>query len=147
MTDTDNNELPTDVTATGSMDTPSETTITDPSKGNIGSDSVMSTETKGSFETYDLEKLALADSGDVVLFFHASWCPTCRSLASNITENIASIPLNTHILKVDYDSETKLKQKYGVTYQHTLVQVDSQGNLIKKWTGSPSLASLLSEVQ
>jgi hypothetical protein len=51
------------------------------------------------------------------------------------------------ILKVDYDKETELKKKYGVTYQHTLVQVDKDGNLIKKWSGSPTLTKLVSEIK
>jgi hypothetical protein len=47
---------------------------------------------------------------------------------------------------VDYDNSDELKKKYGVTYQHTLVQVDKDGNLIKKWSGSPTLTSLVKEV-
>ncbi len=101
----------------------------------------------GSYETYSPEKIARAESGDVVLFFHASWCPSCRGLNSDIEGNAVSIPEGVSILKVDYDKETELKRKYGVTYQHTLVQVDEEGNLIKKWSGSPKLASLLSQIQ
>jgi thioredoxin 1 len=102
---------------------------------------------KGSYELYSPEKLARAETGDVVLFFHASWCPSCRALNSDIESNITSIPEGVSILKVDYDKETELKKKYGVTYQHTLVQVDKDGNLIKKWSGSSKLANLISEIQ
>jgi len=102
---------------------------------------------KGSYEAYSSEKIARAEMGDVVLFFHASWCPSCRGLNSDIETNRGSIPAGVSILKVDYDKETELKKKYGVTYQHTLVQVDKDGNLIKKWSGSPKLANLVSEVQ
>ncbi len=114
-----------------------ETSMTDKS------DVVM----KGSYEAYSSEKIARAESGDVVLFFHASWCPSCRSLNSDIETNMSSIPEGVSILKVDYDKETELKKKYGVTYQHTLVQVHKDGNLIKKWSGSPKLANLVSEIQ
>lgn len=100
----------------------------------------------GSFETYSAEKVATA-AGDVVIFFHATWCPSCRALVSNIEENIATIPAGTTILKADYDTETELKKKYGVTTQHTLVQVDSNGNLIKKWSGGSKLENLLLEIQ
>ena len=82
----------------------------------------------------------------MVLFFHASWCPSCRGLNKNIEENLGAIPAELSILKLDYDTETELKKKYGVTFQHTLVQVDADGNLIKKWSGSPTLSSLVSEV-
>jgi thioredoxin 1 len=102
---------------------------------------------KGSYEAYSPEKLARAETGDVVLFFHASWCPSCRALNSDIEANMNSIPEGVSILKVDYDKETELKREYGVTYQHTLVQVDKDGNLIKKWSGSPKLANLVGEIQ
>jgi hypothetical protein len=48
---------------------------------------------------------------------------------------------------VNYDNSTALKQKYAVTYQHTFVQVDKDGNLIKKWSGSPTLTALVAEVK
>jgi thiol-disulfide isomerase/thioredoxin len=90
----------------------------------------------GVYEAYAPEKIARAETGDVVLFFHASWCPSCRGLNTDIENNLKSIPEGVSILKVDYDKEVDLKKKYGVTYQHTLVQVDKDGNLIKKWSGS-----------
>jgi thiol-disulfide isomerase/thioredoxin len=101
----------------------------------------------GSYVAYAPEKLAMANSGDVVLFFRASWCPTCKSLDANIKANAGDIPSGLTILDVNYDTATDLKKKYGVTYQHTLVQVDASGNQIAKWSGSPSLADIVSKVQ
>ena len=101
----------------------------------------------GSYEAYSPEKIARAETGDVVLFFHASWCPSCRGLNLDIDKNLSSIPEGLSILKVDYDKETELKKKYNITYQHTLVQVDKDGNLIKKWSGSPKLANIISEIK
>lgn len=101
----------------------------------------------GTYEAYSPEKIARAEDGDVVLFFHASWCPSCRGLNTSIESNMKSIPAGVTILKTDYDKETELKKKYGVTYQHTLVQVDKNGNVIKKWSGSGSLDNLLSQIQ
>lgn len=101
----------------------------------------------GAYEEYSEEKLVRAENGDVVLFFHASWCPSCRGLNADLEQNLESIPSELSILKLNYDTETDLKKKYGVTYQHTLVQVDKDGNLIKKWSGSPTLAALSNEVQ
>lgn len=83
----------------------------------------------------------------VVLYFHAPWCPTCQALDKNIKANLHTIPANTVIVKTDYDSSTDLKRKYGVTYQHTLVQIDASGNKIKKWSGSPELQDVLAEIQ
>jgi len=103
---------------------------------------------KGSYEAYSPEKIALASADhDVVLFFHASWCPTCKAVNDDINAHLSNIPDSLTLLKTDYDTETALKKKYGVTYQHTFVQVDAKGNLIKKWSGSPTLASLVAEVQ
>lgn len=89
---------------------------------------------KGSYTTYDQAKLANAESGKVVLFFHAPWCPTCKEANKNFEASTA--PNGLTLLKVDYDSSNDLKKKYGVTYQHTFVQVDKDGNLLKKWNGS-----------
>jgi len=101
----------------------------------------------GSYEAYSPQKIAMAETGEVVLFFHASWCPSCRALNADIEKNVGAIPAGLTILKTDYDKETELKKKYGVTTQHTLVQVDKDGNLIKKWSGGSKLESLLSQVQ
>jgi len=102
---------------------------------------------KGSYEVYSADKLARADSGNVVLFFRATWCPTCKALDANIRANASSIPAGLSILDVDYDNSEALKKKYGVTYQHTMVQVNSDGSMIKKWSGSPTLAALTAEVK
>lgn len=101
----------------------------------------------GVYTPYDASKLAMANSGDVVLFFKASWCPSCRSLDSNIKANLEAIPSDLTILELDYDTATALKQQYGVTTQHTLVQVDASGTLIKKWSGGSTLASIVEQIQ
>ena len=102
----------------------------------------------GSYEAYAPEKIAQASAEkDVVLFFRASWCPTCRAVDADIKSKRAQIPGSLTILDVDYDNSTILKQKYKVTYQHTFVQVDKDGNLIKKWSGSPTLAAVIAEIK
>lgn len=109
------------------------------------SDAMMAS---GSYESYAPEKVALASlTHDVVLFFRASWCPTCRAVDRDIKANLSKIPSDLAILDVNYDDSSSLKQKYGVTYQHTFVQVDKDGNLIKKWSGSSTLSALVAEVK
>jgi len=83
---------------------------------------------------------------DNVIFFAASWCPTCKVLDDNLMEASSNIPSGVTILKADYDTEDELKDKYGVTYQHTLVQVDQNGNQIKKWTNSFDLEDIIEEL-
>lgn len=102
---------------------------------------------KGGYESYSVDKLSFAENGNVVLFFHASWCPYCRGTDTDLTKNISSIPSDLLILKTDYDTQTTLKQKYGVTYQHTFVQVDPQGNQIAKWSGSETLEDIVSKIK
>jgi len=104
--------------------------------------------TAGSYEAYAPEKVARASSSNnVVLFFRANWCPTCRALDTDIRANLSKIPSNLTILDINYDDSTSLKQRYLITYQHTFVQVDMDGNLIKKWSGSPTLSALVSEIK
>jgi|SRR3989344_4630755 len=101
----------------------------------------------GSYEAYSAEKVsARAETGNVVLFFRASWCPTCRALDTDIQAHLDEIPSDLTILDVDYDNSASLKKKYGVTYQHTFVEVDKDGNQIKKWFGSPTLVALVAEI-
>jgi thiol-disulfide isomerase/thioredoxin len=65
-----------------------------------------------------------------ILFFHAQWCPACRTLEKDILSH--EIPKNVQILKTDFHSYPELKKKYGVLTQHTLVEVDAEGNMLKK---------------
>jgi len=99
----------------------------------------------GSYSDYSESKVAQA-SGDTLLFFHAAWCPSCRTLESDIQANTSNIPGGLQILKVDYDSASALKAKYGVRSQHTIVQVDSEGNMVQSWAGGSTLASLVARI-
>jgi len=102
---------------------------------------------KGSYELYSSEKLARAETGKVLLFFYASWCPTCRALDADIKNNLEELPDNVSILQLNFDTETELRKKYGVTVQHTLVQVNARGDQITKWSGGNTLAYTLSQLQ
>lgn len=131
-------------------DSQASVTVTDSAVTTSAADEVMEKEetavTPGSYVDYDATKVAdAAAGGDVVLFFHASWCPSCKTLNSAI--EAGSIPDGLTIMKVDYDSATDLRREHGVTYQHTLVQVDSDGEQITKWSGGNTLDSITSRVQ
>ncbi|WAB84236.1 thioredoxin family protein [Microcella daejeonensis] len=67
-------------------------------------------------------------AGDKVLFFHAPWCTQCRQLEQSILSE--GIPDGTTIIKVDFDSETELRQRYGVTLQTTVVHIDDEGEAL-----------------
>ena len=85
----------------------------------------------------DYSETALADAkGTKLLFFHAPWCPQCRELDASIRSS--TLPNNLTILKVDYDTNQALRQKYGVTLQTTLVQVDDAGERMKSFVAYDS---------
>ena len=84
---------------------------------------------------YEADKSAYS-STDVVLFFNAAWCSTCKEARDNIEADLAGIPSGLTIVVVDFDTATDLRQKYGVTVQHTFVQIDADGNELAKWSGS-----------
>src|SRR3989338_11334857 len=87
-----------------------------------------------------------------VLYFYASWCPVCRPADADFKQNSSKIPEDTVVIKVNYndpdtDQEEKdLAKKYGITYQHTFVQIDAQGKEIAKWNGGQT-DELLSKIK
>ena len=84
-------------------------------------------------------------TGNIVLFFHATWCPSCNSADKNLKSS--TIPDWLTILKVDYDSSTELKEKYWVVSQHTFVQVDSSWKSIEKWFWWRSIEDITSKLK
>lgn len=88
--------------------------------------------------TYKDYSPALAESeakagNKVVLFFHAPWCPFCKTADTAFKTNLDKIPKGVTVLKTDYDSNLELRKKYAITYQHTFVQIDASGNQVTKW--------------
>src|SRR3989344_4928707 len=81
-------------------------------------------------------------TGTKVLFFHAPWCPQCRELDADIKSK--GVPDGVSIIKIDYDSHQKERQKYGITIQTSFVKVDDQGNLVEKYVAydEPNLESV-----
>jgi thioredoxin 1 len=96
--------------------------------------SVASAMTKNYVE-YTQKAYDEAASMKRVLFFAASWCPTCRAADKDFNANLDKIPGDVVILKTDYDTQTALKTKYGITRQHTFVYVNAKGEALKKWSG------------
>jgi thiol-disulfide isomerase/thioredoxin len=94
----------------------------------------------------DYSASLLGTHATTVLFFHAAWCPSCRTADAGIKAADIS-GTDIAVLKVDYDTSDDLKKKYEVTYQHTFVQVDANGELIKKWSGSNSISDIADNIQ
>ncbi|MDQ6985223.1 MAG: thioredoxin family protein [Candidatus Dojkabacteria bacterium] len=81
-----------------------------------------------------------------VIFFSASWCATCHEAKENFKNNLSKIPGNLTIYEADIDRFKDLKKKYGVTVQHTYVQVDKNGKELNQWIGSNTINEVLDEL-
>lgn len=79
----------------------------------------------GSYVDYR-EGIIEESQGQRVLFFHAPWCPQCRSIEEGINED--GVPDGFTVIKVDYDSNQALRDKYGIKIQTSFVKVDGNGN-------------------
>lgn len=79
------------------------------------------------------------------LFFHAPWCPTCKRMEKNITEELTTFPKGAKILKADFDTEKALKEKYGITVQSTIVIIDAEGKAVKT-LAAPDNEELIEEL-
>jgi uncharacterized protein YxeA len=96
----------------------------------------------------------LVNTGDAkqVLFFYANWCPTCRPADENFKTNSNMIPEDVILIRVNYndqdtdEQEKGLAQHYGVTYQHTFIQLDKDGNVVAKWNGG-QIEELLANIK
>ncbi len=119
-----------------------------PSPSNQVSDTVMivkdEDEQPSSYLPFTPTALADSVSTRRVLFFYASWCPTCIPADADFKENASMLPSDVTVIRVNYNDpdtdgeEKSLAKKYGVTYQHTYVQIDGEGNEVTKWNGGSS---------
>lgn len=100
----------------------------------------------GTYENYTAGAVGYAALGEVVLFFHSVSCPACELLDKDIKVNATRIPKDVKILKIDYDTATDLKQRYGVSSPHVLIQVNSKGDRITQWNLSSTLSDLVTRI-
>jgi thiol-disulfide isomerase/thioredoxin len=84
---------------------------------------------------------ALASGQRVVLFFHATWCPSCKALDKTLSDD--TVPSDAIIFKVDYDTSTDLKKKYRVVAQHTTVVLNADGTEKSKKLGARNIMEIL----
>lgn len=100
-------------------------------------------ETSGQYTEYSEANFTYA-KGQKILFFHAPWCPQCRSIEKDILNG--EIPSDLTIFKVDYDTNQELRKKYGVTLQTTFVKIDDNKDLIDKYVAydNPTFESVKS---
>ena len=101
---------------------------------------------------YQTDTLDQVSANRRVLFFYANWCSTCRPADANFRENESQIPQDVILFRVNYNDpdtdadERTLAQRHQITYQHTFVQIDSQGNPVTRWNGG-ALDELLNNLK
>ncbi len=113
------------------VDTIDETSVTENTEAIDSTESAESETTataeSGVYTTYDAGAIAQSDAEHILLFFHATWCPSCRALDNDIVANADNIPAGVEIYKIDYDTATDLKRQYGVTTQHSIIEITADG--------------------
>lgn len=81
----------------------------------------------------EAELKELAAEGKTVVFFFAAWCPNCILTLSELSEKWSEVEPDITLVIADYDTETALKARYGVTYQDTFVLLDSDAGAARLW--------------
>lgn len=101
---------------------------------------------QGTYEPYSKAFYnAYTSGGDrIVLDFYANWCPTCIAGEPVFKRIIEESDFEVHALRVNYnDSDTDEDEKalaktFGITYQHTFIYLDANGNEINRTIGARS---------
>lgn len=96
---------------------------------------------QGVYVNYTPEKLSQASGTRRILYFYANWCPTCKVANEDLENNFDKLPKDVSVIRVNYNdtdtdqNEKDLAKKYGITYQHTFVQIDENGEALVTWNG------------
>lgn len=128
------------------------TQVMDPSPTPNAMVKTESTPISKQYLPYTEDVLESSKSTRRVLFFYASWCPTCIPADADFTKNVSMLPSDVTLIRVNYNDpdtdadEKALAAKYAITYQHTYVQIDADGNEITKWNGG-SVKELLAKIK
>lgn len=117
-----------------------------------GQDKMMKKSSASRYAEYSKAVLDQTAGHRRILYFYATWCPSCKIANADFKANPSRIPEDVTVIRVNYndpdtDQEEKdLAKKYGITYQHTFVQIDGQGKQVTKWNGG-NIDELLTEIK
>ncbi len=81
-----------------------------------------------------------------VVFFYADWCGTCRAWEKKFMAALDIFPVNTKILKANYDNDTLLRSKFGIKMQSVAAFVNADGTL-SETVADPSMEKVKSFFQ
>lgn len=88
---------------------------------------------------YSAEKITNATRLNV-LFFNDIDSESIKELKANLQQSKIHDWLVMY--EIDFNSDSPLKEKYWVTAAHTFVQIDNEGNAIRKWENSKSIEEM-----
>lgn len=106
---------------------------------------VVENEQPGSYQKYDEGLIAQHEKN--ILFFTATWCPSCINVEMMLETQKNLIPTTSAIFTVNLDEHAMLREKYHVERPHTFIQIDRDGNEMARWSGDTTLEDIMSHVQ
>ncbi len=89
----------------------------------------------------------IANFERTILFFTAPWCPSCTEAENDVEINQEKIPTNVAVVRVDFDNNNELRERYHVEKQHTFVLVDKNGKEISQWNNSETLGEIIDNIK
>ena len=84
----------------------------------------------GSYTAYTAG--VVGNGEESVLFFHAPWCPKCKTNDGLLSSFYGSADYPRSVYKIDYDTAADLKAQFGVTGQDTFILIDGNGSEIER---------------
>ncbi len=98
------------------------------------------------------KEISRVQNKPLFVFVHASWCPTCKKMESEVlNQKEIGAPFNAGLVNVAIDVDgpdgTKLKQTYPIRATPTLFFFNTDGSLAKKIEGFTSIEELRDEIQ
>lgn len=96
------------------------------------------------YTDYSEEKVKNATQKNIILFFHADWCSSCKAFEAKVLSE--NIPEDILILKVDFDKNNELRQKYNILTQTSFVLIDKNWKLIKRWIWSRDISDIIEKI-
>ncbi len=79
----------------------------------------------------DFQDGAVGNGEKSLLFFYAKWDPFSNANDATLQALYQQQPLPIRIYKVDYDTQTDLKNRYGITQSNTFVLINANGDPLK----------------
>ena len=62
----------------------------------------LSRVTAGAYQEYNKSAFDAASGLQRILYFHATWCPTCKQANADLLKNLNMLPVNVVVFKTDY---------------------------------------------